>query len=68
MVYRGFWRERKQVIKGCRRFYSQVGARVINFLVTDDLEVYLAFIVDKSQFDNLTKDKITELLKIAGLI
>jgi hypothetical protein len=43
------------------------GARVITFLVTDDLEVYLVHIYDKSQLDNLTKDQILELLKKAGL-
>lgn len=44
------------------------GARVITFLVTDDLEVYLVHIYDKSQLDNLTKNQIIELLKKAGLI
>lgn len=44
------------------------GARVITFLVTDDLEVYLVHIYDKSQLDNLTKDQILDLLKKAGLI
>jgi hypothetical protein len=44
------------------------GARVITFLVTDDLEVYLVYIYDKSQLDNLTKDQIIHLLKKAGLM
>lgn len=44
------------------------GARVITFLVTDDQEVYLVHIYDKSQLDNLTKDQIIELLKNVGLI
>lgn len=44
------------------------GARVITFLVTDDLEVFLVHIYDKSQLDNLTKDQILDLLKKAGLI
>lgn len=44
------------------------GARVITFLVTDDLEVYLVYIYDKGQLDNLTKDQIIELLKKAGLL
>ena len=44
------------------------GARVITFLVTDDLEVYLVYIYDKSQLDNLTKEQILEVLKKAGLI
>ena len=44
------------------------GARVITFLVTDDQEVYLTHIYDKSQLENLTKDQILDLLKEAGLI
>lgn len=44
------------------------GARVITFLISDNQEVYLVHIYDKSQLDNLTKDQILELLKKAGLI
>jgi len=44
------------------------GARMITFLVTDDKEVYLMHIYDKSQLDNLTKDQILELLQKAGLL
>ena len=44
------------------------GSRVITFLVTEDNEVYLVHIYDKSQLDNITKDKIIEMLKKAGLI
>ncbi len=44
------------------------GARVITFLITDNQELYLIHIYDKSQLDNLTKDQILELLKKAGLI
>lgn len=44
------------------------GARVITFLITGDLEVYLVHIYDKSELDNLTKDQILDLLKKAGLI
>ena len=44
------------------------GARVITYLVTQDNEVYLAFIYDKGQLENITKDHIIELLKNAGLI
>jgi len=44
------------------------GARVITFIVTDDQEVYLTHIYDKSQLENLTKDQILTLLKEAGLI
>jgi mRNA-degrading endonuclease RelE of RelBE toxin-antitoxin system len=44
------------------------GARVITFLVTDKLEIYLVHIYDKNQLENLTKEQILELLKKAGLI
>lgn len=43
------------------------GARVITFLVTDEQEVYLIHIYDKSQLETLTKEQITELLKKADL-
>jgi mRNA-degrading endonuclease RelE of RelBE toxin-antitoxin system len=43
------------------------GARVITFLVTQDQEVYLVYIYDKSQLDNIIKEQILELLKKAGL-
>ena len=44
------------------------GARVITYLVTEDNEVYLVYIYDKSQLENITKEQIMELLKKAGLI
>jgi hypothetical protein len=44
------------------------GARVITFLVTDGQEVYLVHIYNKSQLENLNKDKILDLLKEAGLL
>lgn len=44
------------------------GARVITFLVTENREVYLVHIYDKSQFENLTKKQILELLKMSGLL
>jgi len=43
------------------------GARVITFIVTDDREVYLLHIYDKSQLENLTKEQIIELINNAGL-
>lgn len=43
------------------------GARVITFLITDEQEVYLIHIYDKSQLENLTKDQILVLLQKAGL-
>ncbi len=44
------------------------GDRVITFLVTEDQEVYLTYIYDKNQLENLTKDQILKVLKKAGLI
>lgn len=44
------------------------GARVITYLVTEDNEIYLVYIYDKSQLENITKEQIIELLKKAGLI
>ncbi len=44
------------------------GARIITYLVTKDNEVYLVFIYDKSQLENITKEQILELLKKADLI
>jgi hypothetical protein len=44
------------------------GARVISFLVTEDKEIYLTYIYDKSQLENITKEQINELLKKANLI
>lgn len=44
------------------------GARVITYLVTEDNEVYLVYIYDKSQLENITKEQIMEQLTKAGLI
>ena len=44
------------------------GARVITYLLTPDHEVYLVYIYDKSQLENITKEQIIELIKKAGLI
>ncbi len=43
------------------------GARVVTFLLTDEMEIYLIHIYDKSQLDSLTKNQILDLLKKAGL-
>lgn len=43
------------------------GVRIITFLITEDNEVYLVYIYDKGELDNLTKDQINEILKNAGL-
>ncbi len=44
------------------------GARVITYMITEDNEVYLVHIYDKSQLENITKEQIIELLKNAGLL
>ena len=44
------------------------GARVITYLIIQDQEIYLVYIYDKSQLENLTKDQILVLLRNSGLI
>ena len=44
------------------------GARVVTYLVTQDREVYLVFIYDKSQLENVSKEQILEMVKKAGLV
>ena len=44
------------------------GARIITYLVTENKEVYLVFIYGKSQLENITKEQILGLLRIAELI
>jgi hypothetical protein len=44
------------------------GARVITFFVTQNHEVYLVYIYDKGQLDNITKEQIVILLVNAGLL
>lgn len=43
------------------------GARVITFLISEDKEIYLVYIYDKSRLDNLTKEQILDMLKKEGL-
>lgn len=43
------------------------GARIITYLVTEHKEIYLVYIYDKSQLENISKEQILELLKNAGL-
>ncbi len=43
------------------------GARVITFLIKKDFEVYLVYMYDKTQLENITKEQILILLKKAGL-
>ena len=44
------------------------GARVITFMITREQEVYLVYIYDKGQLENITKDQILILLQNAGLL
>lgn len=43
------------------------GARVITYLITENKEIYLVYIYDKSQLENITKEQIVTMLKRAGL-
>jgi hypothetical protein len=43
------------------------GARIITYLDNDAKALYLVYIYDKNQLENITKEKILELLKNAGL-
>jgi hypothetical protein len=47
---------------------KSAGARVITYLLTENNEVYLVYIYDKSQLENITKEQIFELVKKANLI
>lgn len=47
---------------------KSAGARVITFFITEEKEIYLVHIFDKSELENLTKEQILDLLKKAGLI
>jgi mRNA-degrading endonuclease RelE of RelBE toxin-antitoxin system len=44
------------------------GARVIYFFLTNDNEVYLIHIFDKSYYENVPKLVLLDLLKNAGLL
>jgi hypothetical protein len=47
---------------------KSAGARAVTFIVTEDKEVYLIHIYDKSQLENITKQQVAELLKNAQLL
>ena len=47
---------------------KSAGARVITYIVTEDKEVYLVYIYDKGQLENITKQQVFELLKNAQLL
>jgi len=44
------------------------GARIITFIIATDKEIYLVYIYEKGQLDNLSKKKIEVLLRDSGLI
>jgi hypothetical protein len=44
------------------------GARVIYFFLVQNNEIYLIHIFDKSQFENIPKETLLELLKNSDLI
>ena len=43
------------------------GARVITYVITEDEEIYLIHIFDKSQIANIRKSQLLQILKDAGL-
>jgi mRNA-degrading endonuclease RelE of RelBE toxin-antitoxin system len=47
---------------------KSAGARIIYFFIDDDNEIYLIHIFDKSQFENIPKHILLDLLKKAGLL
>lgn len=44
------------------------GARLIYFMMANDFEIYLIHIFDKSEFENVPKEILLEMLKTAGFI
>ena len=47
---------------------KSAGARVIYFFLSEENEIYLIHIFDKSQFENIPKTKLIEMLKNAELL
>jgi mRNA-degrading endonuclease RelE of RelBE toxin-antitoxin system len=47
---------------------KSAGARIIYFFLDADNEIYLIHIFDKSQFKNIPKHVLLDLLKNAGLL
>ena len=41
---------------------KSAGARIIYFFLSEDNEIYLIHIYDKSQYENVPKEKLTKLL------
>lgn len=46
---------------------KSAGARIISYVVTEDEEIYLVHIYDKSEISNVPKKAILQLVKNAGL-
>lgn len=46
---------------------KSAGARVITYMLSEQNELYLVHIYDKSQLDNITKKQILEIVDSAGL-
>ncbi len=44
------------------------GARIITYLLKKDEELYLVYIYDKSQIENISKQTILEILQKSGLL
>lgn len=44
------------------------GARLITFIVHKEKEVYLVYIYDKNQLENITKQQVLKILQKSGLI
>lgn len=47
---------------------KSAGARIITYLIERNNEVYLVYIYDKSQLENITKEQIFNLIEKAGLL
>jgi mRNA-degrading endonuclease RelE of RelBE toxin-antitoxin system len=44
------------------------GAQIITYLIIENKEIYLVYIYDKSELENITKQQIIKLLKKSGLL
>lgn len=47
---------------------KSAGARIVYYFIDEDKEIYLIHIFDKSQFENIPKHTLSDLLKKAGLL
>jgi mRNA-degrading endonuclease RelE of RelBE toxin-antitoxin system len=46
---------------------KSAGARIITYMISEQNEIYLVHIYDKSQLDNISKKQILEIINSAGL-